>query len=218
MAPQYKTFFGEIQEEDAERALYSQWYHFRVSSLAGYVLVGGNSSRMGRNKALLPYQGTTLVESVADAVRTVTGNVSLVGRPHRDGLLGYGIVPDIYPGEGPLGGILTVLQHSTADWNLVVACDMPELNASFLQRLMDAANSSGSDALVPVGPSGRLEPLCAAYHRNARQGLYAAFARGVRKIALALREVRMTAWQVPEEFSCFQNVNTPEDWAPYEQR
>jgi molybdenum cofactor guanylyltransferase len=171
---------------------------------------------MGRNKALLPYHGSTLAQSIAEIVRTVVGEVSLVGKPHRDGLLGYSVVPDTYPGEGPLGGILTVLQHSTADWNLVVACDMPELNAGFLRRLMDAAEASDCDALVPIGPSGRMEPLCAAYHRNSRQGLYQSFVGGVRKIATALREVRVTTWRVPEELSCFQNVNTPEDWVPYE--
>jgi molybdenum cofactor guanylyltransferase len=171
---------------------------------------------MGRNKALLPYQGSTLVQSVAETVRTVIGNVSLVGRPDRDSLSGYRTVPDMYPGEGPLGGILTALQDSTADWNLVVACDMPEIRIEFLERLMSAAESTSGDALVPIGPSGLLEPLCGVYHRNSRDGLNAAFARGIRKIADALREVRMTTWQVPEELSCFQNVNTPEDWAPYE--
>ena len=171
---------------------------------------------MGRNKALLPYQGSTLVQSVAEGVRAVTGTVSLVGKPHRDCLPGYRIVPDIYPGEGPLGGILTALQHSLADWNLIVACDMPEIQIEFLERLMEAAESSGSDALVPVGPTGRWEPLCAVYHRNSLPGLYAAFASGIRKIAVALREIPMTTWKVPEELSCFQNVNTPEDWAPYE--
>ncbi len=170
---------------------------------------------MGRNKALLPYHGTTLAQSVAEVVRSAAGTVSVVGRPQRDGHLGYGVVPDIYPGEGPLGGILTALQHSPADWNLIVACDMPQLSADFLRQLLDAAEHCEGDALVPTGPSGRLEPLCAVYHRNSRTGLYQAFADGVRKIALALKEVRMLTWPVPE-VSCFQNINTPEDWAPYE--
>jgi molybdopterin-guanine dinucleotide biosynthesis protein A len=170
---------------------------------------------MGRNKALLPYHGRALAQSVAEAVRAAAGTVSLVGRPQRDGCLGHGVVPDIYPGEGPLGGILTALQHSTADWNLIVACDMPELSVAFLGQLLDAAEHSDGDALVPAGPSGRLEPLCAVYHRNSRQGLHSAFAGGVRKIARALEEVRTIPWPV-SELSCFQNVNTPEDWAPYE--
>lgn len=186
-----------------------------MSSRAGYVLVGGNSSRMGRNKALLPYHGTTLAAYVVEAVRGAAGGVSVVGSVRRHGGFRCGVVPDIYPGQGPLGGILTVLQQSRADWNLIVACDMPELKVDFLRQLLDLAERSECDAMVPLGPSGRLEPLCAAYHRNSRQGLYSAFARGVRKIATALEEVRTVTWPVPE-LSCFQNVNTPEEWAPYE--
>jgi molybdopterin-guanine dinucleotide biosynthesis protein A len=170
---------------------------------------------MGRDKALLPFHGTTLAQSVAEAVRAAAGTVVLVGSVRRHGRLGYPIVPDIYAGEGPLGGILTALQQSTADWNLIVACDMPRLAAGFLGQLLDAADRCDGDALVPAGPSGRLEPLCAVYHRRSLRGLYAAFARGVRKIAVALEEVRTITWPVPK-VSYFQNVNTPEDWAAYE--
>jgi molybdopterin-guanine dinucleotide biosynthesis protein A len=165
---------------------------------------------MGRNKALLPFHGSTLAQSVAEAVRAAAGTVSLVGN-----ISFRHDVPDLYPGEGPLGGILTGLQHSTADWNLIVACDMPLLSGEFLGQLLDAAECCDGDALVPIGPSGRLEPLCAVYHRRCLQGLQAAFERGVRKIATALEEVRTVTWPVAE-LSCFQNVNTPEDWAPYE--
>jgi molybdopterin-guanine dinucleotide biosynthesis protein A len=171
---------------------------------------------MGRNKALLPYHGITLAQSVAEVVRAAAGTAALVGGRPYDALSGIGFVPDLYPGEGPLGGILTALRHSTADWNLIVACDMPDLRANFLRVLLGAAGDSQRDAWIPIGASGRLEPLCAAYHRNSRQGLQAAFDRGVRKIATALQEVRVIIWRVPEELSCFQNVNTPEEWAPYE--
>lgn len=179
------------------------------------MLVGGNSSRMGRDKAWLPFHGATLAQSVAGAVRAAAGTVVLVGSVRRHALLGYGVVPDIYPGEGPLGGILTALRNSTADWNLIVACDMPGLPVDFLRQLLDAAGACGGDVLAPTGPTGRLEPLCAAYHRRSRQGLYSAFARGVRKLTVALKEVRTVAWPVAE-VSYFQNVNTPEEWAPYD--
>ena len=194
--------------------MYVRWYHFPVSSRAGYVLVGGHSSRMGQDKALLPAQGRTLAEVVASAVSGAAGPTALVGGARRFGTAEFGFVPDLYPGEGPLGGILTALGDSTADWNLIVACDMPGLTVDFLRKLLDQAEHSEGDALVPVSPSGRWEPLCAAYHRNCRRGLDAAFARGIRKVAVALREVRGIPWPVPEA-SYFQNVNTPEEWAPY---
>ena len=177
--------------------------------------MGGNSSRMGRDKALLPWHGATLAQAVAESVRAAAGCVTLVGSGRRYGHLGYGVVPDMYAGEGPLGGILTALENSAADWNLIAACDMPALSADFLSQLLDAAERCEGDALVCVSPSGRLEPLCAVYHRRSRSGLYAAFLGGARKVAVALEGIRLVVWPVPE-VSYFQNVNTPEDWAAYD--
>lgn len=164
---------------------------------------------MGRDKALLPYRGGTLGAYVARAVRESAGSVVVVGRAE---LLDYPAIPDIYPGEGPLGGILTALAHSSAEWNLIVACDMPGITAAFLSRLLQAARESGRDAFVPTGPSGRPEPLCAVYHARSRSRLEAEFARGVRKVGAALAALDAGAWQI-SEVAHFQNVNTPEDWA-----
>jgi molybdopterin-guanine dinucleotide biosynthesis protein A len=170
---------------------------------------------MGRDKALLPAHGRTLAETVAGAVSAAAGRTKLVGGSQRIASAEFGFVTDLYPGEGPLGGILTALEDTSTDWNLIVACDMPGLRADFLRSLLDAAEHCAGDVLVPAGPSGRPEPLCAVYHRNSRPGLYAAFARGVRQIAGALEEVRTVTYTV-SEVSCFQNINTPEDWAAYE--
>jgi molybdenum cofactor guanylyltransferase len=161
---------------------------------------------MGRDKALLPFRGAPLGEAVARAVETAAGNVTIVGRAEFGSLRS---ILDRYPGEGPLGGILTALADSEADWNLIVACDMPQLSSDFLARLLDSAEKCGALALVPDG-----EPLCAAYHRDCREPFEAAFARGVRKILAAVAEVPAVICPI-EEVAQFQNVNTPEDWSDY---
>jgi molybdopterin-guanine dinucleotide biosynthesis protein A len=79
---------------------------------------------MGRDKALLPFRGGVLCQAVAGAVAQAAGNATLIGDPVRYRNLGYAAVADLYPGEGPLGGILTTLQHSNAEWNLIAACDL----------------------------------------------------------------------------------------------
>src|ERR1700730_16611535 len=82
---------------------------------SGYVLVGGRSSRMGRDKALL------FGKDVAREVDLAAGNVTMVGNPDLRETLEYPCIPDLYPGEGPVGGILTALNHTSVEWNLVVA-------------------------------------------------------------------------------------------------
>ncbi len=169
---------------------------------------------MGRDKACLPFQGGRLAEFVARTVEAAAGSVALIGDPALYGEFGYPVVADLYPGEGPLGGILTALHHTSADWNLVVACDMPGLSASFLTRVLDAAEERGVPALLPAGPSGLPEPLCAVYHRRGRADIEAAFLRGERKVTAAVAGVGVAILEVAE-VAAFQNVNTPEEWAGY---
>ncbi len=181
---------------------------------AGYVLVGGRSSRMGRDKALLPFRGGPLVESIAREVEAAAESAVLVGDAARYGDLGRAVIPDLHPGEGPLGGILTALQHTSADWNLIVACDMPAVSGVFLGSLFDAAEKLGLDVIIPAGPSGLPEPLCAVYHTRSRDLICTAFESGVRKVTASLEGLRIAILPVPE-LTPFQNVNTPEDWAAY---
>jgi molybdopterin-guanine dinucleotide biosynthesis protein A len=169
---------------------------------------------MGRDKALLPFQGSTLGEQVAHAVYRAAGSVVLVGNPSLAGVLHYPAIPDLYPGEGPLGGILAALHHTTAEWNLVTACDMPELTPEFLTTLLDAAEQSGCDVLLPAGPNGLPEPLCAVYRRSTAEPVAAEFARGIRKVTDAFVNLNCVLWTV-SDLKPFQNVNTPQDWAEY---
>ncbi len=169
---------------------------------------------MGRDKALLPFRGGLLGASVARAVAEAAGSATLVGNADLASTLGYPAIPDLRAGEGPLAGILTALGHTTAEWNLLVACDMPELSSVFLRRLLEDAERGAADALIPVGPSGRPEPLCAVYARSCRPALEAAFALGVRKVTLALADLQVV-WRPASEARPFQNVNTPEEWAAY---
>jgi molybdopterin-guanine dinucleotide biosynthesis protein A len=166
---------------------------------------------MGRDKALLPFHGGPLASAVAHAIEQAAGSAVIVGRVE---FPGYPAIPDLYPGEGPLGGILTALAHSPAEWNLVVACDMPAVTADFLASLLQRARESGRDALIPSGPTGRPEPLCAVYRSTARGPLEREFVRGVRKVMAAVAALDAAAYTVAE-VAQFQNVNTPEDWAGY---
>ncbi len=163
---------------------------------------------MGRDKARLPFRGGELVAAVADMVARAAGNVTLVGHSELPA------IPDLYPGEGPLGGILTALHHTSADWNLIVACDMPQLSDAFLAELVGRANRSPADVILPIGPNGVPQPICTVYHKRALPTLEDQFNRGVRKVTAALAGLAVERLAVTE-LSLFQNVNTPEDWAPY---
>jgi molybdopterin-guanine dinucleotide biosynthesis protein A len=163
---------------------------------------------MGRDKARLRFHGGDLVAAVSAAVAGATGNVTLVGHAELPS------IPDRYPGEGPLGGILTALHHTTTDWNLIVACDMPEVTAAFLGGLLERAARSVADILLPVGPDAIPQTLCAVYRRRARAAMEDHFGGGARRVRDAFGGLAVELVKVAKH-SYFQNVNTPEDWARY---
>lgn len=176
--------------------------------------MGGRSRRMGRDKALLPYRGGVLAEYVAGEVARAAGSAALVGDRALYGGLGYPVIRDLAPGAGPLGGICSALRSSTARWNLMVACDMPNVTAAFLAELLEAAEGGGADCLLPAGSSGRPEPLCAVYQARCLPVLAEAFAGGVRSITRALAGAGVRILPVGDD-TLLANCNTPGQWIPH---
>jgi molybdopterin-guanine dinucleotide biosynthesis protein A len=182
------------------------------SRRAGFVLAGGRSSRMGRDKALLPWKGSTLIESVAREVFLAAGSVTLIGSRslagERYGNLRFPVIYDQVEGSGPLGGLHAALSVTTAEWNLLVACDMPAVTHELLQELLAAAEVSGADALVPSTPTG-LEPLCAVYHVRLLPLVKAAIDSKLLKMHDFISTIQARLWPAPDSTS-FRNLNTPE--------
>jgi molybdopterin-guanine dinucleotide biosynthesis protein A len=189
-----------------------------VPDVAGYILVGGKSSRFGRDKALVDVGGRPLALRVADALAPVTGAVTLVGAPEKYRHLGLRVIPDPLADFGPLAGILAALEDSKSAWNLLVACDMPGLSAEFLSFLLARARESQADVVLPVDAEDRPEPLCAAYALGSLEAIRRAVERGTRKVTAAFDGLRVQHLLPAEYFRLdpdgrlFTNLNSPADW------
>jgi molybdopterin-guanine dinucleotide biosynthesis protein A len=183
-------------------------------SRAGFVLAGGRSSRMGRDKALLDLDGAHLVSRVAERVAAAAGSVMLIGDPEKYGGMGFAVCADLYKGCGPLAGVHAALSTSAAEWNLIVACDMPEVRPGFLGELLQQAERMDADCLLPAGESGRPEPLCAVYNRRALPAIERALESGIRKVLDGLAGLRLEILPV-RNAKLFRNLNTPGDWLEY---
>lgn len=170
----------------------------------GFVLAGGASSRMGRDKALLPLDGATMLEQIARKVHDAAGSVTLIGSPEKYFRLGFPVISDAVEGCGPLGGLYTALLNTHADWNLLLACDMPNITVAFLKQLLDAADG---DCLVPEF-EGRADPLCAVYHRRILPAVKAAIDRKLFKMQDFISTLRTIRWPVSDPGPLL-NVNTP---------
>ena len=176
----------------------------------GAVLCGGDSRRMGRDKALIPIDGVPMAERVARALAGGgCGEVVLVGGD-RDALTaatGRRWVPDRWPGEGPLGGLLTALDAAGGRDVVVAACDLPDLDPSSVRALVDAAaTAAGAEAVVAV----TTHPHLVGWWRGSALGhVQAVFETGERGIRRALRHLAVVEVPVPEP--AMRNVNTPDE-------
>ena len=184
----------------------------------GFVLTGGQSSRMGRDKALLELRGRPMVLYVAESVVRATLSVTLVGSKERYASLGLPVVEDLVPGQGPLSGIHAALKESRTPLNLIVGCDMPFLDPAFLEHLLMVAAASDAEVTLPETLDSGVAALCAVYHRDALPPVEQALQEGERKLSRVHERLRVRRLG-PEEWekfnTCgllFQNVNTPEEF------
>ena len=194
----------------------------RVEPIAGYVLAGGASSRFGRDKALAELQGQTMLLRTAKLAASVTSAVKIVSPTAKLAGSEYETVTDRWPGEGPLGGILTALvdakKHSgEGAAALIVSCDMPFLTVEWLRFLVERARQSGAEAVVPRSAKG-WEPLCSCWSVSALELVLPLFEAGTRKITDALNVLRVEVldekdWKrFDNDGRLFWNMNTAADY------
>jgi molybdopterin-guanine dinucleotide biosynthesis protein A len=195
-----------------------------VAAVGGFILAGGESSRMGVDKGLLEIAGVAMIVRAARLVESVVGAPAgvVVVTPEKYRGLGLRAIADDWPGCGPLGGIATALRASDAEWNLIVACDLPYLTRAWLEYLLQRARDSDAEAVVPMNltPANKrgAEPLCAVYHKGCEPAIRRGLEQGVRKVTDGLAELRVemiepVKWKgFDSDGLLFKNVNTPADY------
>jgi molybdopterin-guanine dinucleotide biosynthesis protein A len=197
----------------------------RYRQVAGFILAGGASTRMGRDKGLLEFGGVPLILHTARLIEPLVAEVTVVGSPRRYAKLGLRVIADDVQvqnrpssiGYGPLAGIATALGATQSPWNLILACDMPYLSAEWVDWMLSRALRSPGKAVVPRTERG-IEPLAAVYRRECGAQIAAALARGVRKVSDAIEKLRVD-YVYPREWRridpnglILKNMNAPGDY------
>lgn len=184
--------------------------------VAGFVLAGGRSIRMGQDKALLRLRGVTLLERCLSTLRAVCEEVAIAGgKPELQKFAR--VIPDEVPGCGPLGGIVAALEQSSREWNMCLPVDAPFVPVECLQRLLRAVAEGAGDAVI-ARADGRLQPLCGVYSRRLLPVLRGELLAGRWKVAPALEVAGRVCTIDFANVKWFANLNTPEDFAEAEAR
>lgn len=191
--------------------------HRGLGGLEGYILTGGRSSRMGRDKFQLSLDGLTFLERAIRQVESLGIPCSVVASPSQSHTaFGVPIIHDIQPGMGPLGGIYTALRTCTEEQVLILPCDVPLISGELLHLLLREAQ--GMDIVLPVDRSGRRHSLCAIYSTRCLPRIEEQLERGDLKVrslldhaGLRVKSIRLEDEGIPE--STLLNVNTPQELA-----
>ncbi|MBN61555.1 MAG: molybdenum cofactor guanylyltransferase [Gemmatimonadetes bacterium] len=179
------------------------------------VLAGGQSRRMGRDKALIEWDGQPLIARVLAAAHPLQAPLFIVGDPDQYAHLGLPVHPDLHAGLGPIGGLHTALA-TAASPVLLLACDLPFLTPEFLRMLVGRRGIH--QAIVPYTADGA-QPLCALYEPSCQTVVESAIAASKRSMRgllqqLAVDELGAEVWRPYDESGLlFANLNTPEEVA-----
>jgi molybdopterin-guanine dinucleotide biosynthesis protein A len=187
------------------------------------IQAGGQSSRMGKNKALLLFNGQLLIRRILQRLLPIANEILIISNQPDDlFFLGYPIFPDLLPGQGVLGGLYTALFYAQSPAVAIIAVDMPFTSLQLLQWQLDLLTTGNTDVVIPSSHDG-LEPFHAIYRRDTcieavKQALdvgqkrMISWFQNVNVRVLSENEVR----SIDPSGKTFINVNTPEDLAQAE--
>ena len=172
------------------------------------ILIGGDSSRMGADKATFEVDGIAMANRVAQAAADAGAQEILMvgGTQTKEKKLTGTWKKDLYPGEGPLGGVITAVKNASNDSVVVLSCDMPFITGSVISSLVHGLQ----DAQATVGRTDRLNWLCAAWSKTeclpTLQSVWKREERAVHRAAVLLDVA-----EVPVPAMAVRNINEPAD-------
>lgn len=186
--------------------------------IESFILTGGQSRRMGKDKASLIIRGESFVERIAAELSAVAPVVRLVGNNSTPPRSKFQTLPDVHSQWGALGGVHAALSACGAPWALIVACDFPFVTRELFAKL--ASLRRDFEAVAPIQADSIPQPLCSLYRVEPCLEVADQLIKSAERKPIALLQSVETRWVEFSELtrlknanSFFENINTPEDYA-----
>jgi len=179
-------------------------------NITAFILAGGQSSRMGTDKALVLFKGKPMMEHVLKTLSHSFKNIILISNHSAHQSLGLPVIKDAFDNIGPLGGIIAGLKHSETEQNFFIGCDMPLVQVEVLDKILQ--ESIGSPNSLPCY-QGKTETLCSILSKSSLPQLEQAVSEKhyrLYDILLALQPQLVDVSHLCS-FNPFANINTPDD-------
>lgn len=201
----------------AEAISYKNKKWFVQEKASAIILAGGNSSRMQKDKSMLPVKGQPLIQQIAEQLNGHFNQVLIsTNNLSQHAFLHLPLVPDVEQGKGPLMGIYSSLQQSKNEINFVVACDIPKLNMFFIREMIKKAKER--DVVVPVSRDGQVEPLFAMYKKSIADKIKDLLGQNKRKVSELFNLTDTEYMPMPEPETWYKNLNKDKEYQDYIQK
>jgi molybdopterin-guanine dinucleotide biosynthesis protein A len=178
------------------------------------IMAGGGSRRMGTDKSMLTIEGRPITQRTCEKLAACFEQI-LISANDADkfAFLGFQIVPDKVPGQGPLMGIASALEFSDNKLNFVIACDIPQIELRNVRRILAEAIGSDADVIIPVTNEGKYEPLFAVYRRSVVKTINTVLSSGGRKISDVFESCKVKEVNLKDSL---MNLNTMAEYEEFQ--
>ena len=183
--------------------------------ITGIILTGGKSSRMGSDKALFLLNGSTFLDHIIRALKPLVDDILIVSNDERHSKFNLKRVRDTIADVGPISGLHAGLTHSSTENNLVLSCDIPLIETSMLEVLLQ--NNEDDIDVIQLADANRVHPLIALYKKRSAEHIGLALFDGERKLSKALDGLNIKTLLVSDgQSAALANINTPIDFEKIE--
>tara|TARA_B100001939_G_scaffold71955_1_gene60171 strand:- start:597 stop:1181 length:585 start_codon:yes stop_codon:yes gene_type:complete len=183
--------------------------------ITGIILAGGKSSRMGTDKALFVLNGSTFLDHIIRALEPLVDEILIVSNDERHSKYNLKRVRDTIADAGPISGLHAGLTNSATENNLVMSCDIPLIETSMLEVLLQ--NNEDDIDVIQLADANRVHPLIALYKKCSAEHLGKALFDGERKLSTALNGLNMKSVLVSDgQAAALTNINTQMDFEKIE--
>jgi molybdopterin-guanine dinucleotide biosynthesis protein A len=179
--------------------------------VTGYVLAGGESRRMGRDKRWIVFEGKMLLDRSLSILEQILTKKPLVVGDNFDSAYykDYPVLHDVVQKQGPLGGLVAALRHCKTSWALILPVDMPKLNTELIRKLAEVCSDEIDVAALAV--DNQIEPLVALYKRQTLSFWQKQLKSQERSVLINLQHLKTKIVNLPKGDPAALNVNSPAD-------
>jgi len=180
------------------------------------IMAGGASRRMGTDKSMLTIEDKPIIERTCEQLGNCFEQILIsANEVEKYTFLGFQIVPDKVPEQGPLMGIASTLEASVNELNFVIACDIPQIKLVTIKQMLARAAESKADIVVPKTGKNKYEPLFAVYRKSALEAINKTLSSGKRKIADVFNLCKVEYFEL-DDTDRLLNLNTMTEYEEYQ--